>query len=98
MPIFFAHNDANTFPYICIHRPTSNTPGQTKHTQTSLSTHRPTSYVLNFLHQSTITIISGVEPNHLQELSRIVGNKKKDNVVPQTITSDMFNEYFSNIG
>ena len=33
----------------------------------------------------------------MQELSRIVGNKK-DNIVPQTITSDMFNEYFSNIG
>ena len=42
--------------------------------------------------------MSGVEPNHLQKLSRIVGNKKKDNVVPQTIASDMFNEYYSNIG
>ena len=26
------------------------------------------------------------------------GTSKKDNVVPQIITSDMFNEYFSNIG
>ena len=38
-----------------------------------------------------LTILSGVEPNHLQELSQIVGNKKKDDVVPQTITRDMFN-------
>ena len=33
-----------------------------------------------------------------KELSRIVGNKKKDNAVPPSLTCDKFNEYFANIG
>ena len=33
-----------------------------------------------------------------KELSRIVGNKKNDNVVPPVLTYDILNEYFVNIG
>ena len=33
-----------------------------------------------------------------KELSRIIGNKKKDNAIPASITSEMFNEYYTDIG
>ena len=39
------------------------------------------------------------EPKKLwKELSRIVGNKKKDNAVPPSLTCHKFKEYFANIG